>query len=439
MSIELTPEQLAAAEGIASRNGAAPRPPKFNARQLADELTAEAPVAIGGGQLHVFRNGHYQAGGKTILRSRIVQKLGDDWRRNRADETIGYLTDSVPALLEVPPLDHVNCSNGIVDLLDGELQPHTPDYLSPIQIPVRYDPAATCPRIDRFLLDTVGRELADLVYEIAGYLVVADNSLQVAFMLLGSGANGKSTLLGVLTDLIGAANVSNVALHRLDEDRFAAAELFGKLANVFADLDSRALQASSVFKAITGGDSITGERKYADPFSFRPYARLLFSANEPPPTPDNSDAFFRRWVVIPFERRFEGNAADRNLTYKLTSGAELSGLLNRGLERLPDLRSRGAFTSTSAGDQAARRFRVDSDSVAGFLEDRCEADDPAARTRQSDMFPAYRQWCDEANRGKLGKQKFNRRLAELVPALSEVKSGGFRYWEGIRLNSEANR
>jgi putative DNA primase/helicase len=251
-------------------------------------------------------------------------------------------------------------------------------------------------------------------------------------MLLGSGANGKSTLLNLLTALVGKVNVSNVALHRLDEDKFAAASLYGKLVNSFADLDSRALQASSIFKSITGGDSIVGERKYADPFTFRPYARLLFSANEPPPTPDNSDAFFRRWVVMPFERRFDGKGADRNLTAKLTTDKELSGLLNKGIERLPDLRKRGAFTLTEASMSAADRFRVDADSVAGFLDDQCDLS-AGLRTPQADLFPAYRNWCSESNRRPLGKQRFNRRLLELAPSILDLKSGGVRYWDGLGL------
>ena len=142
------------------------------------------------------------------------------------------------------------------------------------------------------------------------------------------------TLLSLLVALLGT---ENVAPSRCTDstNRFAAAELEGKLANLFADLDARALQASSIFKSITGGDAITGERKYAPAFSFRPFARLLYSANEPPPTPDSSDAFFRRWTIVPFERRFDEKAADRRLLDSLTTPQELSGLLNHGLPRYP--------------------------------------------------------------------------------------------------------
>lgn len=410
-----------------------PSKPKFNARQLALELDGETPIARGGGELFTYRDGHYRPGGGDNLRERITRKLGDEWKGHRANETLGYLYDSAPRLLDSPPVDQINLLNGVLDTSDSQLAPHSSDFLTPIQIPVTFDPAAKCPAIDRFLADTLDPELAQVVYEVAGYLVTPDNTLQTAVLFLGEGANGKSTLLNVLTALIGERNVSSIALHRLDEDRFAPAGLYGKLANVFADLDARALQASSMFKSITGGDLIDGERKFKEPFSFRPYSRLLYSANEPPPTPDSSDAFFRRWLVLPFDRKFEGSTVDRNLTAKLTTPSELSGLLNRGLEHLPDLRKRGAFTATDASVNAAERFRVDADSVAGFLADRCDLD-LDFKTPMPKMFPAYREWCDENNRRPVSKQKFNRRVEALHPSLMTVTVQGTQCWSGIGLH-----
>lgn len=405
--------------------------PKFVPRHLAEALAVDTPVARNGsGQLYVFRDGAYRPSGEEDLRARIVRHLGDDWKRNRADETIAYLRDSSPRLWPQPPLDRINCLNGIVDL-DGNLEPHSPDFLSPIQIGAEFDPRAECPAIDKFFGEVLAADLVELIYELVGYLVFPDQSLQMAMMFLGEGANGKSTLLNLITRLLGPQNVSSVALHRLDEDRFSVAELEGKLANVFADLDARALQASSMFKSITGGDTVTGERKYAHAFSFKPYARLLFSANEPPTTPDSSDAFFRRWSIVPFHRRFDPGKADPRLLEKLTTRQELSGLLNQGLVRLEGLRDRGAFVTTDSGAAAKERFRRDADSVAGFIADACEVDIDA-RHPQPAFFNAYKNWCVESNRKPLGKQKFNRRVEQLVPTATTTKINGVVHWAGVR-------
>lgn len=425
----LTAEDFDALRAIA--NGE-PQRSTFNARQLALELADETPIARGGGQLYTYQAGHYHPDGNENLRERITRKLEDDWKRHRADETIGYLTDSAPRLTDTPPTSQINLRNGILNLDTGHLEPHTPKFLSPVQLPVTYDPDAECPDIDRFLHEVLDPELVPVFYELAGYLTVPDNSLQIAVMMLGGGANGKSTALNLLTHLLGLDNVSSVALHALDDNRFAPVRLYGKLANVFADLDARALESSSVFKSITGGDRIEGERKHQDAFSFRPYARLLFSANEPPPTPDNTDAFFRRWLILPFDRRFTGKKADPNLLAKLTTPTELSGLLNQGLARLYPLRKRGQFTPTEAAANAAERFQVDADSVAGFLADKTELD-PAGKVPKPYLFPAYRTWCQDNNRRPVSKQKFNRRIETLRPSLYTSKVQGTYYWSGIRL------
>jgi putative DNA primase/helicase len=92
----------------------------------------------------------------------------------------------------------------------------------------------------------------------------------------------------------------------LENDRFAPARLYGRLANICPDLPGSHLEDSAVFKAITGGDRITGELKYRDAFEFRPFARLIFSANHFPAARYGSQSYFDRWLLIPFERRFRG-------------------------------------------------------------------------------------------------------------------------------------
>src|SRR4029434_3780586 len=96
-------------------------------------------------------------------------------------------------------------------------------------------------------------------------------------------------------------NSSALSLHKLESDRFAVARLYGKLANICPDLPSEHLAGTSIFKAITGGDVITGEYKFKDSFDFVPIARLVFSANNPPRSQESSQGFFERWFVIPFD------------------------------------------------------------------------------------------------------------------------------------------
>ena len=95
---------------------------------------------------------------------------------------------------------------------------------------------------------------------------------------------------------------------------------------------------------LTGGDPIPAEEKFKTPFWFINSAKLLFSANEIPKTPDESDAFFARPIIINFPNQYLGRKADPYLLRKLTTKAELSGLLKIVLRRLPRVLEKGIST-----------------------------------------------------------------------------------------------
>src|SRR5262249_11462207 len=159
-------------------------------------------------------------------------------------------------------------SNGPLEWKTGTLHPHSPDVLTTNQIPVAWTPDATAPTIARFLGEVLPGDAVELVEEIAGYALYAGNPFRKAVMLLGPGGNGKSVLLRLLASLLGEPNVAAVPLQALGEDRFSAADLFGKLANICGDLDARAIQRTDLFKQITGGDPIRAQFKFRDAFSF---------------------------------------------------------------------------------------------------------------------------------------------------------------------------
>ena len=143
----------------------------------------------------------------------------------------------------------------------GKLLPHSPDHLSPIQLPVHFDRKAKCPAWKRFVQDVCPRHSQGALWELLGDLMVPDRSQQKGVLLLGEGGTGKSTFLRVATAFLGENNVSTVDLHKLEGDRFATSQLVGKLANISADLPSKHLEDTAVFKAVTGGDRLAAQRK----------------------------------------------------------------------------------------------------------------------------------------------------------------------------------
>lgn len=412
---------------------------RFVAPRLAGLLRQQTPIAAGGGKLYVYRSGAYRPDGDTDLRKRVVEALGEEWTRARSDEVLTYLHHGSPHIWEQPPIDKINVPNGML-YLDGEpfLDPHDPDILSPVQIAAAYNPAATCPNIDAYIDDALPGG-ANLIHELAGYLATPDNRYQRAFMCLGPSGTGKSTMLNLLCAFIGRQNVSAVALQQLDgEDRFATADLYGRLANVFADIPASALRSSSIFKSITGGDHIRAERKNRPAFEFKPYARMIFSANSAPPTSDSSGAFFDRWTILPFTKRYRHTTAqDFDLLAKLTTPTELSGLLNHALRGLARLHQTRTFTTTTAMDEAAERYARDADTVAGFLEEECvlAVDYRFAKPR---LYQSYKNWCERCGRKAFAAQRFNERLEELGDGRIQTgkKYGGVKMWDGIQVRGE---
>lgn len=403
---------------------------------LARHLRQQTPTATGGGVIHAYEGGVY-APGEAVLAERVHAIGGDDWTRHMAGEVLGAIRAGSPVLDEHPPLDKINVRNGIYDLTSGALVTHDPAVLFPIQLPVTFDPDASCPAIARFLGDTLDDPTALLFLELAGYLLTGDNRMQRAFLFKGPKGNGKSTALDVLTALLGRQNVSHVALQQLDEHRFAVAQLYGRLANMHADLPGRAVKGTSTFKCITGGDAVMAEHKGRDPFTFTPYARFVFSANETPPTHDGSEAYFDRWTILPFTRTFRGVAGeDRNLRAKLTTPGELSGLLNLALSTIPKVRADG-FTIGDAVRAEHEQFRLDSDPVSAFLDECCQvvAD---ARTARSAVYRAYSEWCRDTGRSALAAQRFTARVRDRYgAAVTETTYSGTRQWAGLRLHGGA--
>ena len=365
----------------------------ISVHQIAEAILARHRFARdAGARLYVYRSGCYHPDGasfvaRQVKRLLIRMRLAAKWTSHKSDEVVKYLTVDAPLLWERPPRDQVNVLNGLLDVTPRTLSPHSADFLSPVQLPVTFDPAARCPVWDKFISEVFPADSEGMAWEIPAWLMTPDTSIQKAILLMGDGANGKSTYLRGVLAFIGKHNVAAVSLHKLENDRFSAARLIGRLANICPDLPGTDLASTSIFKAITGGDPVMAEYKFKDSFEFVPYTRLVFSANHPPKSQDASPAFFRRWLVVPFERTFSDDAPDTissdKLDAMLGNPTELSGVLNKALEAVAAIRMRGLSVSESIS-RATDEFRQATDPLAVWL-DRKTVLQPDAVTPQDQL------------------------------------------------------
>jgi putative DNA primase/helicase len=382
-----------------------------------------------GGKLYCYHKGVYLPNGDTVIKKLVkrftVETMQDkSWHRSLNADVIEFISIDAPTLWSRPPVDELNVRNGILRLKDRVLLPHSPNHLTASQLPVLFDARAKCEAIDTFVEQVFPSDSVPLAYEIAGWLMLPITSIQKAILLNGGGGNGKSVYLNLLCKLLGASNYSSLALHKLEDNRFAASRLIGKLANICADLPTESLAGTSVFKAITGGDTLTAEYKFQNSFDFQPFARLVFSSNSLPQSNDASQGFFDRWVVVPFDRSFRGTGVEiprAELDARLTSPGELSGLLNKALDALETVKKRNwRLHSSETLSNAHREFHSITDPLGVWL-DQFTVDDPDVVTVKAVLRGAYGAECERKGRPATTAKTFAQALQRHRPKLDTAQ------------------
>jgi len=313
----------------------------------------------------------------------------------------------------------INVRNGELhhDMLLGawELRPHNREHYRTTQLAVSYSPEAMAPRFKQFLVEVFAGDpdaetKALMVLELIGYTLLTTCIYEKFALLIGSGANGKSVLLGVLEVLLSRENICAVQPSRFDNP-FNRAHLHEKLANIITEIAEGAEIADAQLKAIVSGELTTAEHKMKPPFDFHPFATCWFGTNHMPHTRDFSDALFRRAVVLTFPNKFEGTRCDPHLKDKLVK--ELPGILNLALTAIAKVFVRGEFTTCESNEEAKRRWRLEADQVAQFIEDECETH-PGEFVTVAHLYRQYQQWAGDAGiKRSLNKNNFSNRVERM--------------------------
>ena len=368
------------------------------------------------------------------LRNTLADSMKHEWSPARVDLILAWYRDRSPRLWDTPTIDRVNVLNGIFDLDTRQLEPHSPDFLSPIQINAAWDPEAQCPAIDQFVRDVFPDDAKDIFYQLAGLFLTPDSRFRKAVLFLGPSAVGKSLALTLLRTFLDPRNVSNVPLHDLTEGSFALPELRGKLLNISADVPERDFNDTAIFKQIVDGHLATlrAPRKFRDPIEFQPFTRLIASANRVPQSSDNSLGYFRRWLVVPFDTEFKDRDFDHTLLDRLTTPQELSGLLNRAVEGYYSILSGNVIKQSAIIDEAQREFDLLSDPTRLFFDENvqeCSFDEHVDRT---ELYGAYKTWCDDHRFSPVSARRFYNSVWDVF-RVETFRTSRSRLFKGIRL------
>src|SRR5690606_10149070 len=310
----------------------------------------------------------------------------------------------------------INLKNGTFEI-NGEnqnLRPFDKNDFITYQLPFEYNPDATCPKWQKFLNEVLPDEKLQMVLaEYLGYVFIRNGSSilkeEKALILYGTGANGKSVVFEVVNAMLGNENVSNYSLQDLtNENGYFRAKIANKLVNYASEINGK-LEAS-VFKQLVSGEPVSARLPYGEPFTLRQYAKLIFNSNELPKDVEHTNAFFRRFLIVPFEVTIPEEKQDKNLHTKIIE-SELSGIFNWTLSGLNRLMKQKRFTESEKVKEAVNQYRTESDSVLMFLNERNYKKGTTGNFKAyGDFYNEYREFCSDDGMIPVKKSNFKKRL-----------------------------
>jgi len=414
----------------------------FKSRLLAEQMLKDMTLLSDPdtGLLYRWQGHIWEVYDEDHVRAIGIKYLENESQKSRVEDALYQ----VRSLSTIPhgcktndQADWICVKNGMLNLVNFETKPHAPEFYCTYSLPVEFNPesSARCDRWERFLAESVQtREAILQLQEFTGYILVRHTKFEKCLLLLGPGADGKSTFLKILKELVGNENCAAVSFQDL-EDQFQRSSLYSKLLNISAEVGWKALE-SPYFKAIVSGDPINAAFKHKNTFTFSPYCKLAFAANRLPRVIDNSDGFFRRVLPIRFKRQFLEDA-DPNLFEDLR--AELSEIFSWAIVGLHRLVTQGKFTECDETRELLMEYRRVNNPVLCFVQDQCAIGDHFETAKQT-LYTEYRKYCGENGYQIMNRENFFRELYVAVNNLKQIRprnSGSReRVISGIALSSD---
>ena len=364
------------------------------------------------GLLHIYHDGVYVCDYKKIESEMI--KLIPTLSKSKRKEVLDYLEILIQDNTKRSDARYIAFQNGVYDVTTFEFLPFDPSYVITNRIDHRYNEEAYSEIADTVLdrLTCNDKQLRMILEEVIGYTFYRRNELRKAFVLLGDKANGKSTYLDMIKNLLGDNNTSALDLNELG-DRFKTAELHNKLANIGDDIGDMFIANPAVFKKLVSGDRINAERKGQDPFDFNNYSKFLFSANDMPRIKDKTGAVINRLIMIPFNARFDTDSAnyDPFIKYKLQTEECMEYLIQIGLDGLQRVLENQQFTMCDKIQKEIDDYNKTNNPILLFL-DIYDSDLEGKPAR--DVYGAYCVFCDDNKYLPMSNIEFSRQIHKML-------------------------
>jgi putative DNA primase/helicase len=364
------------------------------------------------GQFWLWGKTHWAIISDKMLQQKILQIAVAKFPSARSAKT---LTNDVYALLQImqardddmlhfasePPsvINVANCELWIKHDGTIEARPHNAATGMRHVLNVTHIPGAKCPEYSTAIARIFEKAnnpqtLIESFEELMGYAIQPSRDIALIVLLVGSGSNGKTSLVRLLMELVGTNFVYSGRVDELEEARFGIGNLLGKLLFVDDDVRAGAKLPDGVLKKLSEAKLLTGEHKFKPAFSFVNRAFPILLCNNLPSLADLSPGMMRRLHVFPFDREFEKTEIDRHLFDRIIKN-ELPGVLNHALEGWKRLSKRGQFRYSKDMSGALDKLLAHANPLRGFVVECCEAS-PKNKIKLDDFYDAYRQWAAQS-------------------------------------------
>lgn len=397
---------------------------KLQYEKLAEFLITEEHIVKINEQLHIYKDGYYSNNIIDIEKSML--KYIQNSTKTPRGEILRYL-ELLCSNKQITNSKYIVFNNGVFNLETKELLDYSPEYIIKNKIPHNYNQAVYHELLDNTLnkIACNDKKLRATIEEMIGYTLLRRNELGKSFILTGNGSNGKSTLLDLIMELLGEDNVSSVSLKELN-DRFKTFQLDGKLANIGDDISNEYIQDNSTFKKLVTGEKVNVERKGRDPYDFKNYSKLIFSANELPRINDLSGGLKRRILFIPFNAVFSKKDPDYDpfIKDKITTPEALEYLLKIAIDGLYRILENNNITVSKASQEVWNEYEQINNPVVSFIEE-----NKIENESINDVFRKYQMWCVESGLKPLSKIVFGK----------EVRKQGYNSDKSVRIEGKVTK
>jgi putative DNA primase/helicase len=410
-------------------------------------------------EVWIYNNGIYTPNGKSEIKKILRCILGAFFTTNFFNEVLAKI--EADTFIEADDFfktrypNEIPLLNGILNIETRVLTPYNPKKIFFNKLPITYNKEAKCPNIEKhFEVILKNPEDIKVMYEIIGYCLARENFLEKAVMFVGNGRNGKTKTLELIHKFIGEKNASALSLTQIAENSFELSELFGKMVNLAGDISSTALKETGGFKKVVGRDVINAKRKFLPTLSFTNYAVSIFACNELPKVYDTTDGFWDKWLLFDFPYKFVPQSElsrwteveQEQLKFRLlnpnhilliSTPEELSGLLNKALDRLDYIKKKKEFSYSRGVEEVRREWIRKADSFQAFVMDNLEDAPEDFRLDKNILKKVYHNYCKKYKVKGVSTNSYRITLEETFGVGEMQDSYGVRHWTGVKFKKDA--